>query len=206
MKSFCSLLGSALCIAANNLEFYRNNVPFMELSGGKSSDLVKIRFELFYDEAPKTTLNFATILEGKMEKNNKLLAYKGSLFHRIIPNFMMQGGDFTNFNGTGGTPIYEGNTFEDEKFVKSHKKGVLSMANRGKDTNGSQFFITFAPTTFLDKKHLVFGKVLDEDLHLLDQFENVATDAFDKPKTDVKIVNCGFEKASKEKSPEIEGL
>lgn len=180
------------CDQPNSIEYYRKRTPYMMISHKPEESPIKVRFDLFFDDAPKTTLNFANILDGKLKKNGIHLTYKNSIFHRIIPGFMMQGGDFTNRNGSGGVSIY-GSSFDDEKFLRSHEKGVLSMANRGKNTNGSQFFITFASTKYLDGKHLVFGKIKNEDLHLIDGFEKVATDAFDKPKSDVTIVDCGFE-------------
>ncbi|KFH05028.1 peptidyl-prolyl cis-trans isomerase, cyclophilin-type, partial [Toxoplasma gondii MAS] len=124
-------------------------------------------------------------------KKGKPLCFKNSLFHRVIPGFMMQGGDFTNGDGTGGESIY-GPQFNDEKFVDQHTgRGQLSMANCGPNTNSSQFFITFGPAPHLDGKHVVFGEVV-EGQDVLDEVEDVETDkSNDRPKQDVQIVDCG---------------
>merc|ERR1712224_178378 len=126
-----------------------------------------INFGLYDSVVPKTAKNFAELC-----KTDK---YKGSKFHRIIPNFMAQGGDFTRGDGTGGASIY-GQKFEDENFKMKHDQpGLLSMANSGPNTNGSQFFITFVKTSWLDNRHVVFGKVVDDSQKVLKLLEDAGT-------------------------------
>lgn len=132
---------------------------FFDISIG-GSPAGRITFDLTAN-TPKTSENFRALCTGEkgVGKSGKPLHFKGAPFHRIIPGFMAQGGDFTNQNGTGGESIY-GTKFEDENFLNKHSTELLlSMANAGKNTNGSQFFITFGATPHLDGKHVVFGKV-----------------------------------------------
>lgn len=155
----------------------------------------RIVFELYNDVVPKTAENFLELCKGDFgmakSKPDVPLSYKGSIFHRVIKDFMLQFGDFTNSDGTGGESIY-GEKFEDENFTLKHDKPfLLSMANAGPNTNGSQAFITCVPTPHLDGKHVVFGEVI-QGKRLVRLIESQQTDqGNDKPMRDVKIEDCG---------------
>ena len=163
---------------------------FMDVSVGGET-IGRVVFKLFADVVPKTAENFRALCTGEkgLGESGKPLHFRNSKFHRIIPGFMCQGGDFTNGDGTGGESIY-GRTFPDEKFTLKHDKPfLLSMANSGKDTNGSQFFITTAETSWLDGKHVVFGEVL-EGQDVVRKMEEQGSSG-GTPAQEVEIVDCG---------------
>ena len=143
-----------------------------------------MRFRLYDDTCPKTCKNFRELCTGKHG-----FSYAGSPFHRNISNFMCQGGDITSGDGMGGKSIY-GGKFEDESFTRKHdRRGLLSMANSGPDTNGSQFFILYGPTPWLDGKHVVFGEMLEGDV-TLKRLEGLAT-SDGSQSNPVSIADCG---------------
>lgn len=151
----------------------------------------RIVFELFNDVTPKTCENFRALCTGEKgnTKSGVPLSYKGCPFHRVIKNFMAQGGDFTNQNGTGGESIY-GEKFDDENFEMKHEKaGLLSMANAGPGTNGSQFFILFEPQPHLDGKHVVFGEV-HKGMGLVRHMEKLGSSGGETSKK-IVIADCG---------------
>ncbi|KAG6550976.1 hypothetical protein Mapa_007591 [Marchantia paleacea] len=167
-----------------------NPKVFFDITIG-GSPVGRIIMELFADTTPKTAENFRCLCTGEkgIGKSGKPLHFKNSAFHRVIPDFMCQGGDFTKGNGTGGESIY-GDRFADENFVRKHTgAGVLSMANAGKDTNGSQFFLCTVATPWLDGKHVVFGQVV-EGLNVVKAIEGVGS-SLGKTKKPVMIADCG---------------
>ncbi|KEP49384.1 peptidyl-prolyl cis-trans isomerase, cyclophilin-type protein [Rhizoctonia solani 123E] len=181
----------------NYAEYKGKNCFFDITIDGESAG--RIEFKLYDDIVPETAKNFRLLCIGKRGnkdgKEEVISGYSGSSFHRIIPQFMCQGGDFTKGNGTGGKSIWaeddSDGKFSDENFQTKHTKpGLLSMANAGPNTNGSQFFITTVVTSWLDGKHVVFGEIVT-GLDIVKKMEAVGS-ASGKPSKPVKIAACGI--------------
>ncbi|KLT40675.1 hypothetical protein CC85DRAFT_308867 [Cutaneotrichosporon oleaginosum] len=162
----------------------RRTHVWMDVSIG-DAPVGRIEMELFDEVVPRTAANFRALCDGRGQHG-----YKGSTFHRIVPGFMVQGGDIVHGDGTGVYSIY-GGAFPDENFKMRHAiPGVLSMANSGPGTNGCQFFITVAPTEFLDGKHVVFGRVVS-GMDVVKVVEHTPTGASDRPVQTRVRVRCG---------------
>ncbi|KAH0671468.1 hypothetical protein KY290_026047 [Solanum tuberosum] len=168
----------------------KNPVVFFDVTIG-NIPAGRIKMELFADITPKTAENFRQLCTGEFRKAGVPQGFKNCQFHRVIKDFMIQGGDFLKGDGSGCVSIY-GSKFEDENFIAKHTgPGLLSMANSGPNTNGCQFFVSCAKCEWLDNKHVVFGRVVGDGLLVVRKIENVAVGANNKPKLACVIAECG---------------
>lgn len=191
MRLFALLgLGGACSARMSGDLTVTKEVTFSLTQGG--DDLGEVTIALFGNAVSKTTDNFCQLANG-FQFDSGVDGYAGSIFHRVIKNFMIQGGDFTRKNGTGGKSIF-GAKFEDENFSLKHGgPGWVSMANAGPNTNGSQFFICTSNTSWLDGKHVVFGKV-KRGMPVVRAIEKGATDSRDRPIKEVKVASASCKK------------
>merc|ERR1711933_318824 len=189
-RTFCRRLGIVASIVRSSSAAMANPKVFFDMTLG-GAPAGRIVMELRGDVAPRTAENFRSLCTGEKGtgKSGKPLHFKGSSFHRVIPDFMCQGGDFTAGNGTGGESIY-GAKFADENFQLKHTgPGILSMANAGPNTNGSQFFLCTVKTAWLDGKHVVFGNVKD-GMDVVKKIEAVGSQS-GKCAKPVVVADCG---------------
>jgi len=198
------IYGAMACFGGGSNQVHAADGPrvtdkvFFKIAIGGVEQTKEVEIGLFGGTVPKTVANFKGLCDpGICDPGKSCEGYVGSNFHRVISNFMIQGGDFTRGDGTGGRSIY-GNKFADENFKLHHYgSGWLSMANAGKDTNGSQFFITTVKTAWLDGKHVVFGKVLDGMSTVRAVEGTPVSSGNNKPEKTVKIVGCRTQSSDK---------
>lgn len=182
--------GSDETKSGNSGIFKNEGNPYFKIKIG-DEEVGKVSFELFDDEVPNTCKNFRYLC-SKSVIGKEDADYKNTIFHRVIKDFMIQGGDTTNYDGTGGKSMF-GEKFKDESFELTHnQEGLLCMANSGPDTNGSQFYITLKKTPWLDNKHVVFGIVI-KGFDIIKRVENIDVSEGDIPNQKVEVIECGLE-------------